>query len=388
MAQRPQSAVDAKNAVCVDPRLEKIKIGGQLYNVHDPGVDALAANIDTQVSYLIGEIDALAASKQDNLTIDNTVTSNGTNPVEGQAIYSYVSSAIADYDTNFATVAKTGNYYDLSNVPTSYITKDVDDLTHYYDKDATETYVVTYVNSYVVDYVGDYAYSKAEVSTRISEILGDMGEIKQFIYLTAASLPTASADEMYKIYLIPAPGADTDNIKEEYIVIDRGEGQDPRYVWEMLGTTKMAMTDYADWDGVREMIVENSYLTTGDFSAQIASYYTKDEVQSILTGYQTSLTWDNAVTENSSNQVTSGMTYTAIWSAEDRLNTRIDTLDGDAVKTVNSVEPDANGNIVLDKETFSYSQITVGHETNQTDYTMYVTDNTFTAVTKVNGESV
>ena len=388
MAQRPQSAVDAKNAVCVDPRLEKIKIGGQLYNVHDPGVDALAANIDTQVSYLIGEIDALAASKQDNLTIDNTVTSNGTNPVEGQAIYSYVSSAIADYDTNFATVAKTGNYYDLSNVPTSYITKDVDDLTHYYDKDATETYVVTYVNSYVVDYVGDYAYSKAEVSTRISEILGDMGEIKQFIYLTAASLPTASADEMYKIYLIPAPGADTDNIKEEYIVIDRGEGQDPRYVWEMLGTTKMAMTDYADWDGVREMIVENSYLTTGDFSAQIASYYTKDEVQSILTGYQTSLTWDNAVTENSSNQVTSGMTYTAIWSAEDRLNTRIDTLDGDAVKTVNSVEPDANGNIVLDKETFSYSQITVGHEKNQTDYTMYVTDNTFTAVTKVNGESV
>lgn len=384
MAERPQSAVAAKNAATQSPLLEKIKIGNQLYNIHDPLVDVLASNVDTQVSYLIGEIDALAASKQDNLTIDTSVASDGANPVTGGAIYSYVGGALTQYDTNFATVAKTGDYYDLRNVPTSYITKDVTDLTNYYDKDATETYVVTYVT----DYVGDYSYSKSEVTTKIGDVLTQMGAIKQFIYLTATSLPAASAAEMYKIYLIPAPGEDTDNVKEEYIVIDKGEGQDPRYVWEMLGTTKMAMTDYASWDGVREMIVENSYLTTGDFAAQIASYYTKDEVQSILTGYQKSLTWDNAVTEGSNNQVTSGMTYAAIWSAEDRLNTRIDTLDGDAVKTINSVEPDANGNIVLDKQTFSYSRITAGQEENQTQWTMYVSENTFTAVTKVNGESV
>ena len=94
MAQRPQSAVDAKNAVCVDPRLEKIKIGGQLYNVHDPGVDALAANIDTQVSYLIGEIDALAASAASVIAMAGTKVC--MSPVAMMMVHNPATIAIGD----------------------------------------------------------------------------------------------------------------------------------------------------------------------------------------------------------------------------------------------------------------------------------------------------
>ena len=345
MAQRPTTAVDAKTAAAGSPLLEKIKIGTQLYNVHDPLVDILATNIDTQVSYLIGEID----QKQDKLTIDTSVTSESTNVVQASAIYSYVGTALAQFDSTLSPIAKSGNFNDLTTHPTTYIT---------------------------ISDVQEYSYSKSEVTSKLNELVGNIEGLHQFDYVAESTLPTATAETMYKIYLIPAEGSEEDNVKTEYITLDKGEGQTPRYVWEMIGTTRMSLDGYITNSDLASVLTNSSYLGTSEFITQMASYYTKTEVDGLLEGYQETLTFDSAPTENSTNPVTSGGVYTAI-----------NNLDSSAVKSVNGVTP-TNGAITLTKETISYSRITAGHETNQTEYTMYVNDETFTAVTKVNGESV
>ncbi len=349
MAQRPITAIDAKNNAAQSPLLEKIKIANQLYNIHDPLVDVLATNIDQQVSYLIGEIDSLESSKQDKLTIDSSVTSESTNVVQASAIYSYVGTALAQFDNTLSPIAKSGDFNDLTTHPTTYI---------------------------AIEDVQNYAYSKTEVSTYLSNVLVSISDIKQFQYLTAESLPTADADTMFKIYLIPSQGSDANNILEEYITIDKGSEADPRYVWEMFGTTRMSLSGYTTTDDVYSILNNASYLKTVDFNTQIADYYTKDNVDDLLEGYQETLTFDSTPTENSTNPVTSGGVYTSI-----------NTLDNSAVKSVNGISP-TNGAITLTKATIAYTYVSIGQETNQTQYTMYVSENTFTAVTKVNGESV
>lgn len=48
----------------------------------------------------------------------------------------------------------------------------------------------------------------------------------------------ASADTMYKIYLVPSINGIND-IYDEYITINEGDEEDPDYVWEMFGNTEL-----------------------------------------------------------------------------------------------------------------------------------------------------
>lgn len=419
MAQRPTTATTAKNEAVQSPLLEKIKIGTTLYNIHDPLVDVLATNIDSQVSYLIGEIDALAASKQDNITIDTTVTAESTNAVESQGIYSYVGGALSGFDSTLAAVAHSGNYYDLSNLPTTYIDKDVNDLTYYYTKDEIDSN--SYTKSQVWDNIKDYTYSKDEVSTKIQEVTADIAKINQFQYQVVDALPeNPDGKNLYIIYLVPQDVAASGSTYTEYILLNRGTEQTPNYQWEMIGTTDVSISGFVTGDALAEILT--SYVTNQNLSDQLASYVTTNNLTTLLNNSsyvsydglqiildnasyasitytttelakkQDNLEFDTAPTEDSTKMVNSGSTYAAIWAAESRLNQAIEDLGGDAVKTVNNVAP-TNGNITLTKETFSYSQVTATLGTNVQDantnqYVMVVTDNTFTAVTKVNGESV
>jgi len=325
----------------LNPLLERLSIDGSLYTISDPLLGKLADQVSSYISYLKGEID----TKQNILTFDQTPTQNSTNPVTSGGIY----TAINTLDSSLHAVAKSGDYNDLENLPTSYITKDVDNLTYYYTKD---------------------------------EITSQLGRINQFKYQIAESLPTASADTMYIIYLI-ATGTGTEANKDyyvEYITLNKGTEQYPSYKWEMIGTTDVSISGFVTETALQQRLDTASYIDTNELNTALSDYYTKIEIngQSYVTtpalatllnnssyaniSYvttelakkQNNLTWDNQVTENSSNQVTSGSTYAAIWAAENRANSKIETLSGEAVKMINNVAPDASGKITINSESVHY----------------------------------
>lgn len=73
---------------------------------------------------------------------------------------------------------------------------------------------------------------------------GQIGAINKFDVVVADALPTASAETMYKLYLINDT-ADIDNDSYvEWITIRSGEEGAYTYAWESIGTTKIDLSDY------------------------------------------------------------------------------------------------------------------------------------------------
>lgn len=111
----------------------------------------------------------------------------------------------------------------LQQILDSFITKTVSDLTNYYTKSQT--------------------YTKEEVMTQITNAIKG-----SFVVVTL--LPTASADTLGKIYLIPSTDAQVQNIKDEYITIESGGA----YSWEKIGSTAIDLSGYATEQYVDEGI--------------------------------------------------------------------------------------------------------------------------------------
>lgn len=86
---------------------------------------------------------------------------------------------------------------------------------------------------------GNYVTSGA-VKTYVDTAIG---AVKQFQYEVVDALPTASADTMGKIYLVADVHGTQDNY-DEYITIDKGANETPRYVWEKIGNTDIDLTNY------------------------------------------------------------------------------------------------------------------------------------------------
>lgn len=82
-------------------------------------------------------------------------------------------------------------------------------------------------------------YQRSQTYNR-TEIDGLIAAIKQFNIVAASSLPTASAETMYTIYLIPSPHSETRNAKEEYITLRDGNN----YSWEHIGSTNLDLSNY------------------------------------------------------------------------------------------------------------------------------------------------
>ena len=65
-------------------------------------------------------------------------------------------------------------------------------------------------------------------------------DIKTPEFIAVAELPTASAQTMGNIYLVPSPSSKTRNVKDEYITIQSGNS----YEWEQIGTTAIDLSNY------------------------------------------------------------------------------------------------------------------------------------------------
>ena len=98
----------------------------------------------------------------------------------------------------------------------------------------TSNFVTTSVNNLVNYYTKSETYTKSEVSQQIANAL-----IGSFVTVQMLP-PSPSAENLGKIYLIPADIPDEQNIKQEYIAEERNGS----YYWEKIGTTAIDLSDY------------------------------------------------------------------------------------------------------------------------------------------------
>ena len=126
---------------------------------------------------------------------------------------------------------------------------------------ALQTLIQQVSASLVNYYLKTETYSKAEVNTIVDTI-------KQFRYTTADALPEPSADTMGIIYLIPSTNPKTKNVKDEFLTMLDGS----TYKWEQIGSTTVDLSGYSTTEQMNAAI-----------ASALASYYTKTQVDSIVT---------------------------------------------------------------------------------------------------------
>ena len=94
-----------------------------------------------------------------------------------------------------------------------------------------------FINNAVGNLLNYYLKSETYTKGQVDDLIA---AVHQFEFVVADTLPTASADTMYKIYLIPAGDSEEDNYKDEYVTILE-EGV---YSWEKIGSTSVDLSDY------------------------------------------------------------------------------------------------------------------------------------------------
>ena len=147
-------------------------------------------------------------------------------------------------------------------------------------------FITSSVNNLVNYYLKSETYTRAEVQQLIDAV-------KQFTYVSVAELPTASADTMNKIYLVPSTNPATRNVKDEFITISVTDQGTTTYSWEQIGSTAIDLSGYytsTQTDAAINTALA-SYSTTTQMNAAIAaaiaSYYTKTEVDALIANFIT-----------------------------------------------------------------------------------------------------
>lgn len=87
----------------------------------------------------------------------------------------------------------------------------------------------------------DHVPTAEAVSTFVNNAIGN---INQFKYNVVDTLPTASADTMYTIYLVADTHSDSSDSYDEYITIRSGTSGSYTYSWEKIGNTDVNLSEY------------------------------------------------------------------------------------------------------------------------------------------------
>lgn len=111
-------------------------------------------------------------------------------------------------------------------------------------------------DEFVNYYTKTQTYSKTEIDNLVNAL-------QQFEVVVANSLPTASANTMKKMYLVPSSDPKTQNVKDEYITLQSGGN----YSWEKIGSTAVDLSQYSTTSQVQEMI--NSALAPYSNTTQV-----------------------------------------------------------------------------------------------------------------------
>ena len=245
---------------------------GKIYLV--PGSDPQQQNTkDEYITLTTTEEQTTTYSWEKIGSTDIDLASYYTKSQTDAKITADLNAALADYSTTSqmtaAIAAALASYYTKTEVDAliaNFITASVNNLVNYYLKSET--------------------YTRAEVQQLIDAV-------KQFTYVSVAELPTASADTMNKIYLVPSTNPATRNVKDEFITISVTDQGTTTYSWEQIGSTAIDLSGYytsAQTDAAINTALA-SYSTTTQMNAAIAaaiaSYYTKTEVDALIANFIT-----------------------------------------------------------------------------------------------------
>ena len=131
------------------------------------------------------------------------------------------------------------------------------------EEDQAIRQLIGQVQSSLVNY-----YTKGDTYNR-DEIQQILSNIRQFQYVIADSLPTATKDTMGYIYLIPSTNPQTQNVRDEFLTVSSSEGSVTTYKWEQIGSTTVDLSGYSTTTQIA-----NTYLTKSDASN---TYLTKTD---------------------------------------------------------------------------------------------------------------
>lgn len=143
-----------------------------------------------------------------------------------------------------------GRYQDLTGRP--FIPSKTSDLSN------DSGFITRLVDNLVNYYLKSEVYTKAEVAALISSIQG-------FSVKVVDVLPSASAETMRAIYLVPSAEPQSGNIKDEWITVE----EDGTYRWEQIGTTAINLDGYVTEDDLTEVL--QGYVTSAAFIAALAT---------------------------------------------------------------------------------------------------------------------
>ena len=189
----------------------------------------------------------------------------------------------------------------------AWITKAENDLTYYYRK----------YNASTDNDKSATTYSAAEVDTLVNTI-------PKFAIKVVAALPSTDISTT-TIYLVPNSGTGQ-NVYDEYIYVDHGESADPRYTWELIGTTEVDLTNYVKFDTTAG---GDKDITTGDATSGVGSFKVKGEAVTVY-GLGTAAGVDTVTTVDSSSTDTTVPTAKAVFDYVDAIDTGVSSVSGTA----------------------------------------------------------
>lgn len=133
---------------------------------------------------------------------------------------------------------------------------------------ALASFITASAQNLVYYYLKSETYSAAQVDALIAAV-------KQFQYTAVNTLPTASADTMNRIYLVPSANPQTQNTKDEYITIMVDEQGTVTYSWEMIGSTDINLDNYYTK-------TQTDSAITAAINSALASYSTTSTVSTMI----------------------------------------------------------------------------------------------------------
>ncbi|MBQ0112769.1 MAG: hypothetical protein KBT03_06545 [Bacteroidales bacterium] len=146
--------------------------------------------------------------------------------------------------------------------------------------------------------------------------------------ITVQQLPTASKSTMGKIYLVPLDDTEQDNIFDEYITVEKEVSGVKSYSWELIGTTKVDLSDYSKKTHTHT-VTSNVTITGAEYTPQgtVTSTFAGDSLESkgnnTPQGTVTSSFSGTQATISSTGSVTGNVSAPAI-SVKDSTSTDID----------------------------------------------------------------
>ena len=303
VAELPTASADTMNKIYLvpstNPQTKNVKDEFITISVTDQGTTTYSwEQIGTTTIDLSGYYTSQQTDAAISAAIGTALADYSTTQQMNAAITAALNTALADYSTttqmNAAIATAIAAYYTKTEVDAliaNFITASVNNLVNYYLKSET--------------------YTRAEVQQLIDAV-------KQFTYVSVAELPTASADTMNKIYLVPSTNPQTKNVKDEFITISVTDQGTTTYSWEQIGTTTIDLSGYytsqqtdaaisaaigtalADYSTTQQMNAAITaalntaladYSTTTQMNAAIATaiaaYYTKTEVDALIANFIT-----------------------------------------------------------------------------------------------------